>query len=191
MNKRSCGDSLFSDTYDRLFFLSLLSEAVRENLLEVHAYCLMGNHYHLLVRTPLPTLDSAMHLVGSKYARHFNDRLERDGSLCRGRYRAILIDSESYLLAVSRYIHRNPLVFGLADLSAYSWSSYPSYLGIRPPQEWLTLKETLSLASGPARYESLVESPLPSEVDVRYERKHLPAILGSPSFRASALAKGA
>ncbi len=191
MNKRSCGDDLFIDTFDRLFFLSLLAEAVRTCNIEIHAYCLMGNHFHLLIRTPEPTLDQAMRLIGGKYARYFNDRRERDGSLCRGRYRSIVIDSDRYLLAVSRYIHRNPLALGVTALADYSWSSYSAFLGARPPQEWLTLDETLDLACGLAKYQALVESPLPSEIEQFYDRPNVPAIIGTDEFKAAIRQKGA
>jgi putative transposase len=190
MNKRACGDVLFSDTFDRLFFLSLVAEAVRTTKIEIHAYCLMGNHFHLLIRTPEPTLDEAMRLIGGKYARYFNDRRERDGGVCRGRYRAILIDSERYLLAVSRYIHRNPVALGVTSLADYGWSSYSAFLGARPPQEWLSLTETLELAGGSAKYEALVESLLPSEIEKFYNRQNAPSIIGTPEFRAWVQQKG-
>ncbi len=189
MHRRAGGDVLFSDTCDRLFFLSLVEEAVRTTNIEIHAYCLMGNHFHLLIRTPEPTLDRAMQLVGGKYARYFNDRLGRDGSVCRGRYRAIVVDSERYLLAVSRYIHRNPVELGITSIADYGWSSYSAFLGARPPQEWLTLTDTLELAGGPAKYEALVESPLPSEIERFYNRKHHPSIIGTREF-TSAVRRG-
>lgn len=191
MNRAACKEALFRDTYDRRYFLSLIGDAAEKTALEVHAYCLMGNHYHLLVRTPSPNLGEAMRIIGGPYARHFNDRYERDGSLCKGRYRSILIDSDRYLLAVSRYIHRNPTDLGVIDLAGYPWSSYSAYLGARPPQDWLRLDETLDMTSGPKRYEALVESPLQSEVDALYEMKHVPTVLGSAEFRASLEQNGA
>jgi len=191
MNKRACGDELFSDTFDRLFFLSLLAEAVRTTKIEIHAYCLMGNHFHLLVRTPEPTLDQAMRLIGGKYARYFNDRRERDGSVYRGRYRAILVDSERYMLAVSRYIHRNAIALGVTSLADYGWSSYSAFVGARPAQEWLTLTETLDLAGGAAKYEALVESPLLSEIEQLYSRRNLPTVIGTPDFKQQLRQRGA
>lgn len=150
----------------------------------------MGNHFHLLIRTPTPSLDQAMQLIGSKYGRYFNDRRDRDGSVCRGRYRAILVDSDRYLLAVSRYIHRNPLALGVTALADYGWSSYSAFLGARPPQEWLTLDETLDLAGGPVQYEALVESPLPSEIERFYDRSNIPSIIGTNEFKVLARQKG-
>lgn len=185
MNRAARRESLFRDTHDRRCFLSLVGHAAKTTALEVHAYCLMGNHYHLLVRTPKPNLDEAMRIIGGLYARHFNDRYDRDGSLCKSRYRSILIDSDRYLLAVSRYIHRNPTDLGVIDLAGYTWSSYSAFLGARPPQEWLRLDETLEMTSGPQRYEALVESPLRSEVDALYEKGRVPSIFGSTDFRSA------
>ncbi len=186
MNRRAARETLFSDDVDRFAFLDLLAEGADLFKVEVHAYCLMGNHYHLLLRTPEANLAEMMQRVASRFARKFNDRYYRDGAVCRGRYRSVLVDSERYLLAVSRYIHRNPLAFWHSDLSSYGWSSYPAYLGLRRPQEWLSTSTTLQVIGGRGRYRSLVESPLPSEVDSLYERTNLPAVLGSRSFRAKA-----
>ncbi|MFT7474656.1 MAG: putative transposase [Verrucomicrobiales bacterium] len=177
---------MFRSTYDRQVFLSLLESATRRTGAEVHAYCLMGNHYHLLIRTPNPTLDETIRLLAGPYARHFNDYHGKDGRLCRDRYHALLIDSEHYLLAVSRYIHRNPTAFGIAALADYTWSSYPAYLGIRPPQDWLQLEETLQMAGGRSQLEALVESCLLTETDKLYERNRLPVVLGSKAFAAAA-----
>ena len=190
MNRGACRADVFRDRNDRLVFLSLLAEVCRKTGATVHAYCLMGNHFHLLIQTPNANLDEVMRLLSGEYARKFNDKYGKDGGLCRGRYRAILVDSERYLLNVSRYIHRNPAIFQLPDLSDYRWSSYPAYLGLRPAEDWLDLSETLKLVGGRSKYEALVESPLPSEIDHIYERAHLPSILGSSEFKQAARAKG-
>jgi putative transposase len=189
MNRGACRRNIFRDTSDRLVFLHLLAEISDRTSVEIHAYCLMGNHFHLLVRTPKANIAEFMRLLSSKYARYFNDKYGRDGGVCRGRYKGILIDSERYLLAVSRYIHRNPLIFGPDSLVDYVWSSYPAFLDVRPPQEWLTLDETLRLGGGSRLYEALVESPLPSEVDEIYRRSQLPSILGSREFKDRARAE--
>ena len=191
MNKMACGADLFHDNYDRQMFLSYLAQSVQRTAAEVHAYCLMGNHYHLLIRTPTPSLEATMRFLGSGYARYFNDRYERDGMLCRSRYKSIVIDSERYLLAVSRYIHRNPLSLGVTSLADYGWSSYSAFVGAHPPQDWLELGETLSLVGGPRKYEQFVESPFLSEIESIYERPRLPTILGSQRFKAEVRAKGA
>ena len=87
-------------------FLTTLEECHRRFDAQIHAYCLMSNHYHLLVETPRGNLDRIMrHLNTQRY----NRRKRSDGPLFRGRYKAILVDEDAYLLQVGRYIHRNPL----------------------------------------------------------------------------------
>lgn len=190
MNRGACRAELFRQPIDRLVFLDLLAKACSKTSMEVHAYCLMDNHFHLAVRTPDGNIDEAMQLLCGRYARYFNDKYGRDGALCRGRYRSILIDSDRYLLAVSRYIHRNPLAFWESELDEYPWSSYQEFRGYRPAPVWVDVRETLDMAGGRAKYATLVESPLPSEIDRLHDRQYLPAILGSKTFKESARKKG-
>ena len=189
MNRGACHQDIFRDIHDRQDFLVCLESAANRANVEIHAYCLMGNHFHLLVRTPDANLDQMMHLLALNYVRRFNDRYDLDGRLCTDRYLPILIDSDQYLLAVSRYIHRNPLIFGVESLGDYFWSSYAAYLGNRRPQDWLHLEETLELSGGARAYESIVESPLPSEVDRLYAENRMPRILGSDEFQRSVSAR--
>ena len=164
--------------------MEFIARACAKTNARVHAYCLMTNHYHLLVETPDANLDEVMRLAWGKYVRYFNDKYGKDGRLCRDRYKAILIDSDEYLLAVSRYIHRNPLAFWDKPLEEYRWSSYAAFTGDRPHQVWLEIDQTLEVAGGTWAYRSLVSSPLPSEVDQLYEaRSRLPTVLGAASFR--------
>lgn len=183
MNRGASRRDVFLDENDRLVFLDLLALYTHKTSVEVHAYCLMGNHFHLLVRSPEGNMSEMMRLLSGCYARYFNDRYGKDGGLCRGRYKSVLVDSDSYLLSVSRYIHRNPLAFWKRPLRSYAWSSYPMYLGHRRPADWVHLDETLAMVGGRARYEGMVESPLASEVDELYDRTNLPTVLGSDAFR--------
>ena len=191
MNRGASRQNIFRDVHDRRDFLVCLASAASRTAVEVHAYVLMGNHYHLLLRTPHGNLDTMMHLLGRNYARYFNDRYDRDGRLCTDRYFPILVDSDRYLLAVSRYIHRNPTAFGITSLGDYFWSSYAAYLGNRRPQEWLHTDFTLTLAGGLRAYESVVESPLPTEIDLVYSSGKPPHVLGPEQFRQAAIAKAA
>ena len=90
-------------------FLKCFHEAHKRFGVEVHSYCLMGNHYHLLLKTPRGNLSRTMQHIDGVYTQRHNRRKRTDGSLFRGRYKAIVIDASNYLLQVSRYIHRNPI----------------------------------------------------------------------------------
>ncbi|PWG61262.1 transposase [Spiribacter halobius] len=126
------------DAYQR--FLDTLAETVDRFRIEVHAYCLMPNHYHLLLRTPFANLGRAMRHLDGVYTQRYNRVAGTDGPLFRGRYKAILVESDAYLLTVSRYIHRNPidcLTPLTAELEGWRWSSYPEYIGARPSAPWI------------------------------------------------------
>ena len=93
----------------RIVFLNLLSEIHRRYRVEIHCYCLMDNHYHLLIRTPLANLSRAMRHLDGIYTQRFNRQTRTDGPLFRGRYKSILVECDNYLLQLSRYIHLNPV----------------------------------------------------------------------------------
>ena len=100
---------------------------------QILCYCLMSNHYHLLVKTPEANLGRAMRHINGVYTQRHNRLRKTDGPLFRGRYKAILVEEDSYQLQLSRYIHRNPLEAKMVDhLGAYPWSSYPAYVGDIP-----------------------------------------------------------
>lgn len=166
VNKGAGGRDVFIDRSDRLRYLALLGELALRYEVEVHAYCLMGNHFHLLVHTPEPRLDKLMQVLSSRYTRGFNVRHDRDGPLFRGRYRSSLIETDGYLLAASRYIHRNPLELGVRRLARYAWSSYGVYVGRELRPDWLTVDRTLAIAGGAQAYRGIVESPLTTTVDI-------------------------
>jgi hypothetical protein len=128
------------------------------------------------------------HLNGL-YTQRYNRFQERDGPLFRGRYKAILIDADTYLLAVSRYIHLNPLMARMVqDVAAYSWSSYPAYTGAASVPPWLTTAMTLQMAgtSRPqAAYRAFVEQGVDDELNRFYHKAHHAPILGDAAFEAS------
>lgn len=149
MNRGVDHGAVFFDDADRVDFGRQLGAMHERFGVEFLAYCLMGNHYHLLVRTPGADLAQSMQLLGTTYTRHVNDRLGRDGPLFRGRYHSIVVESDVYLLWVTRYIHRNPLVYDGVDApDRYRWSSYRSYTGDRRPPPFLDTHTVTSLAGG-------------------------------------------
>lgn len=122
----------------------------------IHAYCLMRNHYHLLLQTPRGKLQRYMQELNSHYSQYFNRRYRRVGPLFQGRYKALLVDSDSYALAISRYIHLNPVNAGLVRKPEnYRWSSFATYVGARAADTYLHMDFILEkLNVTPARRRS-------------------------------------
>ena len=139
MNRGAARQPIFFTAADGERFEDLLGRCVARYGVEVHAHCLMTNHFHLLVRCPEGGLSDFMHDVSAQYARYANDRKGTDGPLFRGRFRSLLVDTDAYLSAVGRYIHRNPKDLpGEMDLVEYRWSSLRCYAGRSPAPDWLT-----------------------------------------------------
>ena len=107
MNRGNAGDSIFKSKKDRERFLECLEKAVERFSLRIHTYCMMGNHYHLLVETLEPNLSKAMQWIHVSYAAYFNRKRDRVGHLFQGRFKAILVEADEYLKQLSRYIHLN------------------------------------------------------------------------------------
>jgi putative transposase len=119
---------IFRDDQDREMFIDLLGDASIRFSIEIYAYVLMDNHYHILLKTKKPNLSKAMQWIGSTYTRRFNITHQQNGHLFQGRFKSILVENETYLLRLSYYIHRNPLRAGIVSrLADYPWSSYQAY----------------------------------------------------------------
>lgn len=150
---------IFVTVDDRLDFGRLLGQVTARFGIEIHAYCLMGNHFHLLVRCPSGGVSAAMHLLLSSFARMVNDRSGRVGHLFGDRFCSRLVTDWVYLANVVRYIHLNPVdIASCADIGDYRWSSHRTYLGLRPCPEWLHLDTVLGWFDGPAAFDAHVRS---------------------------------
>lgn len=129
MNRGSGRRLVFHDDRDRIAFVSLLAEIDERFGVEVHAYCIMGNHFHLVVRSGRGEVPAAMQWVSGIFTRSTNRRRGTDGPVFRGRYHSVPVLENSHLLVLARYVHRNPFdLIGDAPLPSYRWSSYPAYL---------------------------------------------------------------
>ena len=129
---RGVGHSIiFEDDADRNRFLEGLASIVADEGAEIYAWCLMENHYHILVKLEIEKLSAGMKRLGSAYALYFNTRHERDGHLFQGRFKSEPVDSDEYFLTVLRYIHQNPVKAGLSSTCDYPWSSYRAYAGLK------------------------------------------------------------
>ncbi|MBW2397556.1 MAG: transposase [Deltaproteobacteria bacterium] len=130
--------AIFLDDEDRCRFLSLLGSEVRQQGWVCHAYCLMGNHYHLLIETPRGNLTMGMRRLNGTYSQSVNRRHKRVGHLFQGRYHSVVVDREPYLLELCRYIVLNPVRAGFARaVRDWAWSSYRATAGQASPEEWL------------------------------------------------------
>jgi REP element-mobilizing transposase RayT len=109
MNRGTARQTIFHDDSHFKLFIELMSEAVQRFGIEIHAYCLMGNHYYLLIRTPQPNLSQAVRHIDGIYTQRYNKLMQTDGPLLRGRFKSILVEKDNYLLQLSRYIHLNPV----------------------------------------------------------------------------------
>ncbi|MBL0701122.1 MAG: transposase [Desulfosarcina sp.] len=106
----------------------------------VHVFCLMTNHYHILMETPSGNLSQIMQHINGAYTTYFNARHQRSGHLFQGRYKAILVDIDGYAKELSRYIHLNPVRAGMVDIpEQYPWSSYQYYIGMETSPGWLAI----------------------------------------------------
>jgi REP element-mobilizing transposase RayT len=143
------GSDIFMSDNDRSSFLETVGEMSERFAIDVFAYVLMENHYHLLVRTRRANLKKAMQWFGTTYTQRFNRRNFRSGHLFQGRYKSIIIQNDAYLLQLSYYIHRNPLRAGLVKrLTGYRWSSYNVYAYGRKVPKWLSTGLILSQFAG-------------------------------------------
>jgi putative transposase len=130
---------IFEDQKDRSIFLATIGEFSERFEIDVFAYVMMDNHYHLLVQTRHANLKKAMHWFGTTYTQRFNRRHFRSGHLFQGRYKSIIVQDDAYMLQLSYYIHRNPLRAGIVNrLADYRWSSYLSYGYGRKSPQWLS-----------------------------------------------------
>jgi putative transposase len=154
---------IFRDAQDRRDLLRVLGRVVEVCRWRIHAYVLMGNHYHLLLETPEPTLSKGMHQLNGTYTRHFNTRHERIGHLFQGRFKAILVEKEAHLLELIRYVVLNPVRAGLVSgPEQWEWSNFACTAGLSRPPVWLEIDWTLSQFGGGAfasdRYMQFVDA---------------------------------
>ena len=150
INRGDRREPIFKDDADRKRFLETLAEACVKTAWQVHAYCLMSNHFHLVIETPEANLVAGMKWFMGTYTGRFNRRHKLFGHLFSGRYKALIVDGsgDGYLRTVCDYVHLNPvrarLLSGEQPLRDYAWSSYPAYLRARskrPP--WLRVDRLL------------------------------------------------
>ena len=147
----------------------------------------MGNRYHLLVHTPRGNLARCMRHVNGLYTQRYNRAHRTDGPLFRGRYKAIVVEADRYVLALTRYIHRNPLDGPprVSQLATYPWSGYPAYLNQAACPQWLEREFTYDLLGHRRKYleyQRYVEEEAEDDLADFFGQTYLKPVLGSEEF---------
>ena len=203
---RMIGDSrldqsrLFAEDKERERFLERLSDRVEQYNIRLYLFVLMTNHFHLVFETPEGNCSKFMQSLLTSYTVYYNLRHGRHGHLFDGRFKAKVVEGDDYLLALTRYVHLNPVMVGgvkarpikekIEYLRQYRWSTYPGYIGIRKAYDLVTGGPVLAEMSGkrrkrPAQYREFVESGM-AETDEEFEAalKASPRSIGGEGFRA-------
>ncbi|MEW5746306.1 MAG: transposase [Nitrospirota bacterium] len=179
---------IFRDNADREKLLCYFESAVERYQAVIHAFCLMDNHYHLLIETPAGNLSQTMRHINGAFTAYFNRRHQRAGHLFQGRYKAILVEADEYAGALSRYIHLNPVRAGLVDRpEKYPWSSYRYYAGAQKAPWWCTIEWLLQYfgkggADAQRAYRGFVKSETDAAVNDPLKETVAAVILGSAEF---------
>ncbi len=179
------GKIFFTKTDYRKFKEYLAESQVKYGFV-IHCYVLMTNHYHLLIETPNKNLSKIMHHMNSSYTTYINIKRKRSGHLFQGRYKAILVDKDSYLLELSRYMHLNPVRAKMVERPEdYPYSSYDAY--ISGNDELVSVAPVLSMLSkdidaAREKYKLFVKSALSEEMESPLKGVYGGMILGSSAF---------
>jgi REP element-mobilizing transposase RayT len=148
---------IYLDDEDRRIYLDLLGKEVKQQGWCCYAYCLMDNHYHLLIETPEPTLVAGMRRLNGVYTQAFNRRHHRVGHLFQGRYKAIVVDKDAYLRELCRYIVLNPVrAKAVTSPQRWPWSSYRATMGEVSAPAWLAVQKVRALFPSRGAYQRFV-----------------------------------
>lgn len=184
---------IFKDDHDRSVFLEKLQSSLEIYSVRLHGYVLMGNHFHLIVETPKANLSEFMRHFNVSYTTFYNRRHERVGHLYQGRFKAILVQADSYLLELSRYVHLNPVRVSplgrrdykerLKHLLRYPWSSLDGYLFQRKTERWVVYDEVLGYVGRSRKeYGRFIEEGLQKGYASPWEDLKGQVILGEEGF---------
>jgi REP element-mobilizing transposase RayT len=188
MHRGNAGADIFKSVRDREKFLAYVGKAVERYDIKIHTYCLMTNHYHLLIETPQANLSRAIKWINVGYAVYFNRKRRRSGHLFQGRFKAVVVDADEYLKHLSRYIQLNPIRAGMVEYCKdYLWSSYPVMGGYAKTPEWLETHWLLSLfgqsrKKATKRYREFVESVQNQKIENPSKDLVSGVILGGSEF---------
>jgi len=184
-SRGNAGADIFLDDVDRSRFVDVLASTIERFGWICHAYCLMSNHYHLLIETPQPNLSRGMKHLNGVYTQWFNRKHSRFGHLVQGRFKSIIVEKESYLLELARYIVLNPVRAKMVRSTRdWRWSSYRATVGVIQPPPFLVTDWVLSQfgkdrASAAHAYREFVKRG--KGIDI-WEETTAGVLMGSDSF---------
>jgi len=184
---------IFRDDDDRATFAARLENSLSIYGVRAHAYVLMQNHFHLILQTPNANLSDFMRHFNVSYTGYFNRRHKRTGHLYHGRFKAILVEADRYLLELSRYLHLNPVRIGpwrriayqeqVGHLWRYSWSSLPGYVSARRQIPWMTYEHVLAYCNGSRiKYGRFVQDGLERGYETPWKQVQGQVVLGDQAF---------
>ncbi|MEW6214159.1 MAG: transposase [Nitrospirota bacterium] len=188
LSRGNKGEYIFSEDKDKEYLLEILKKGVEKYGIELYTYCIMGNHYHLLLSIPCGELTKFMHFIGSSYGSYLRRQRGWIGHIFAGRYKSLCVEKEGYLLELSRYIHLNPVRANIVKLpQEYQWSSYRYYIGKGKCPEWLNIGWLLeeygkTLNASQRKYMEFVETGIENPPKYPAENIVGQAILGSNEF---------
>lgn len=176
--------NIYASNKDREKFLEIINNAYKRFKAIIHAYCLMTNHYHLLIETPKANLSKCMQYINSTYTNYFNRERKRYGHLFQHRYLGLLVEEDSYLICLSRYIHLNPVRADMVKKpEEYKWSSYHHYISHRDDPAFLEKSKTLAFFKGDIeKYKEYVEEGIFQEIKNPLSEAFAGLVLGSDKF---------
>lgn len=173
---------IFRDKKDFETFCSILAKVQKSTLFICHSYCLMPNHYHVYLETPHGNLSKIMQEINGRYTQYYNRRYKRVGPLFQGRYKAKLVDQDSYSQQLCRYIHLNPVKAKLAARpEVWKWSSYGVFIGRDKKPEFLESQWLLDQVGGKAQFEEFTMKGMEDLWDPLDSRGQEP-VIGMPEF---------
>lgn len=189
MNRGQNRQKIFREAKDYQRFMNLLKDCVERWQVQIHAFSLMRNHYHILIQTPLSNISRVMRHIDGLYTQWYNKKYKKDGALFRGRYKSILVEEQGYLVELLRYIHLNPVKAGIvAKPEEHKWSGHRAYVGAKKDLEWMTvdrLKEYFGKTekAGKENLKKFMDEGVPQELENKLNSKKWPTLLSSEMFQ--------
>ncbi len=188
MNRGRRSEPIFLQHSDYQMFLELLKQSKELWNINIAAYCLMTNHYHILIQTPDANISRAMRHINGIYTQRFNKKHGFDGPVFRGRFKSVLVCADSHLLELVRYIHKNPVkAYRVTNMADFRWSSYKGYLSYAKTWNWIEKDLIFSMLTPKRKgrlkaFIEFMEQDDSERIKRFFSLKQLPSLLGPESF---------